>query len=184
MTNIDFNITGTISNGVDPFNGYFENVTINDYALQGGMEFITTWNYPEASVQNELIFNNIEVFSSNERGIKLSLSVIDYRGPGNLTVKNADFKNFYSSDFDINPVAVYVKNNECQPNDDNPQLITFDNVTTSLLNNEVNQNKINIFGVLIDSNLYRKFRIFAQNLDLINHEYSKYRNNVLHRRYE
>ena len=174
ITNIDFNITGTISNGVDPFNGYFENITISDYALQGGMEFITNWNYPEASLQNELIFNNIKVSSSNERGIKLFPFIIDYGGPGNLTVKNADFKNFYSSDFDITASAVYFGNTECQPNDDNPQLITFDNIATSLLNNEVNQNKINIFGVLIEINLYRKFKIYAKNLNLINHEYSKY----------
>ena len=42
MTNVDINVTGTIANGIDPFNGFFENITIDAYGLQRGMEFYTT----------------------------------------------------------------------------------------------------------------------------------------------
>ena len=41
MTNMDINITGNIANGIDPFNGIFENITIDAYGLRGGLEFFT-----------------------------------------------------------------------------------------------------------------------------------------------
>ena len=42
VTNVDINVTGIIANGIDPFNGLFENITIDGYGLQRGMEFYTT----------------------------------------------------------------------------------------------------------------------------------------------
>ena len=42
VTNVDINVTGIIANGIDPFNGLFENMTIDGYGLQRGMEFYTT----------------------------------------------------------------------------------------------------------------------------------------------
>ena len=41
ITNVDINVTGTIANGIDPFNGFFENITIDAYGLQRGMDFFT-----------------------------------------------------------------------------------------------------------------------------------------------
>ena len=41
MTNMDINITGNIANGIDPFNGVFENITIDAYGLRGGLLFYT-----------------------------------------------------------------------------------------------------------------------------------------------
>ena len=41
ITNVDINVTGIIANGIDPFNGLFENITIDAYGLQRGMEFST-----------------------------------------------------------------------------------------------------------------------------------------------
>ena len=97
MTNMDINITGVIANGIDPFNGVFENITIDAYGLRGGLEFLTVWNYPEASLQNELYYDNIKVIKSGATNLEFSAGMIDYQGPGNMTVKNSDFIEFYNA---------------------------------------------------------------------------------------
>ena len=97
MTNMDINITGNIANGIDPFNGFFENMTIDTYGLRGGLEFFTVWNYPEASVKNELYYDNIKVIKSGATNLEFSAGMIDYQGPGNMTVKNSDFIEFYNA---------------------------------------------------------------------------------------
>ena len=40
MTNMDINITGIILSSADPFNGFFENITIDAYGLKQGFEII------------------------------------------------------------------------------------------------------------------------------------------------
>ena len=97
MTNMDINITGNIANGIDPFNGIFENITIDAIGLSGGLLFYTAWNYPEASLQNELYYDNIKIIKSGAENLQSSATMIDYQGPGNLTVKNSDFAEFYNS---------------------------------------------------------------------------------------
>ena len=42
LTNVDINVTGIIANGIDPFKDLFENMTIDGYGVERGMEFYTT----------------------------------------------------------------------------------------------------------------------------------------------
>ena len=39
LTNSDINVTGIIMNSADPFNGFFENITIDAYGLKDGFSF-------------------------------------------------------------------------------------------------------------------------------------------------
>ena len=97
MTNIDMNITGTIMNSADPFNGVFENITIDSQGLRDGFVFVLDCNYPEASLVNELYFNYIKVFASKEIQLADQPNMIFYQGPGNFTILNSDFIDHYTS---------------------------------------------------------------------------------------
>ena len=88
LTNVDINVTGIIANGIDPFKGLFENMTIDGYGVERGMEFYTTCNYPEASLTSEMVYNNIKLVMSSDRTIPFSPSMIEYQGPGNMTIQN------------------------------------------------------------------------------------------------
>ena len=169
MTNMDINITGTIANGIDPFNGFFENITIDAYALRRGMEFQTLWDYPEATLQSELLFNNIKTIRSSDTSILFSPNIIMYFGPGNMTIKNSDFTEFFNTVVEVRPTLGYVKQGGCQPNDGIIQTIIFDNVTTSVLDNP-QANRFNVLILSASGNLYRDIKAFVQNSTFVNYE--------------
>ena len=89
MTNIDFNITGTILIATDPFNGVFENITIDTFRLFKGFEIVSiNCNYPEALLQNDVLFNNIRAITAREETVPFNSLIMDYTGPGNVTTSN------------------------------------------------------------------------------------------------
>ena len=171
ITNVDINVTGIIANGIDPFNGLFENITIDAYGLQRGMEFYTSCNYPEASLQNAVEFNNIKAIMSSDRTILSSPSIIEYQGPGNMTVKNSDFSEFYNNIVELRKTLGYFMQEVCAPNDGLVQLFTFDNITTSALDNEVDTTKFNNFVLTFDTTLYRNIKTYIENSQFVNHEH-------------
>ena len=168
ITNVYINVTGIVMAGNDPFNGFFENITLDTYRLRGWFSFIISWNYPEAVVKNEIIFNYIKVVTTNDRPHSFTPTIVSYQGPSNITVKNSDFIDFYASTSDSSGTLLYYKDNNCQPNDDLVQTFTLDNITTSILENSNSRDRFSILAALLNFNLYRSFKTYAMNLHNLN----------------
>ena len=62
----------------------------------------------------------------------------------------------------------------CAPNDDLLHLFIFDNLTTSTLNNEVDQNRFNILVMSFETTLYRKVENYVTNSHFVNHDYYQF----------
>ena len=99
--------------------------------------------------------------------------MIDYQGPGNMTVKNTDFTEFYNTAIDIQETLGYIMETECQPDDGLVQIFKFDNLTISVTDNP-GGNKFNAFVLAMDVALYRNIKNFVQNSNFVNYEYSIY----------
>ena len=99
--------------------------------------------------------------------------MIDYQGPGNMTVKNTDFTEFYNTAIDIQETLGYIMETECQPDDGLVQIFTFDNLTISVTDNP-GGNKFNAFVLAMDVALYRNIKNFVQNSNFVNYEYTIY----------
>ena len=170
MTNIDMNITGTIMNSADPFNGVFENITIDSHGLRDGFSFVLNCNYPEASLVNELYFNYIKVFTSKDRQFVDQPNMIFYQGPGNVTILNTDLINHYASFSEYKATFRISKDGLCQPTDGVLQTTMMDNITTSLPNNSIPGSKMNPLAVMLDLSFYRIFKNSYYNQRYINFE--------------
>ena len=94
--------------------------------------------------------------------MEFSSTMIDYQGPGNMTVKNTDFTEFYDTVVDVKETLSYIMVHECQPNDGVGQIFTFENLTISVADN-LDGNKYNIFVLSLDATLYRNIKTFVQN---------------------
>ena len=92
------------------------------------------------------MLNNVRVITSSDRTILFSPSIILYQGPGNLTVKNSDFTEFYNLVVEARATIAYISVNDCHPDDEITQLLDFDNVTTSTLNYEATRDRFSIIG--------------------------------------
>ena len=178
MTNININITGTLMNSGDPFNGFFENLTIDAYGMSSGFFIFLDCNYPEASLQNEVIFNYIKVIMSSDRTISINPNIIVYQGPGNASLSNSDYSDFYSTLSDTKATNIFLKDAACQPDDDLVQTFTYDNTTLSLIDNESVGVRTNVNVFLLTTNLYRTFEGYVRNDHYINYENSAF--TILH----
>ena len=89
MSNIDINITGVLFSTIDPFNGLFENITLDTFRLYRGFSiFSLNCNYPEASLQGEVLFNNIRSINTREDIAPFNRYLMEYTGPANVTTSN------------------------------------------------------------------------------------------------
>ena len=96
--------------------------------------FDISWNYPEANLMNEVIFNNISAFYSKTKVNYEWPKIIHYQGPGNITAKNLNFGEYYSSYDVYKPTVFITTSREWTPNDNIEQLFTFDEATFSIQN--------------------------------------------------
>ena len=168
MTNIDMNVTGIILKSGDPFNGLFENITIDSYGLIEGFDIILNCNYPEASLQNEVIFNYIKATTSGNRQVSLNPQIVNYQGPGNATVSNSDYVDFFTLVQNLKATNVFYKDGFCQPDDDLLQTFTFDNTTLSLINEDLVEGRETANVMILSTNLYRKFEGYVKNDHYVN----------------
>ena len=170
MTNIDINITGSLMNSGDPFNGHFENLTIDAYGMSYGFFILLDCNYPEASLQNEVIFNYMKVIMSSDRTITINPNIIVYQEPGNASLSNSDYSNYYSTLSDTKATNIFMKDAACQPDDDLVQTFTYDNTTLSLIDNESIGVRLSVDSFLLTTNLYRTFEGYVKNGHYVNFE--------------
>ena len=168
MTNIDMNVTGIILEAGDPFNGFFENITIDSYGLIEGFDIILNCNYPEASLQNNVLFNYIKVTTSGERQVSLNPRIVRYQGPGNATLSNSDYVDFFTLVQNLKATNVFLKDELCQPDDDLLQTFTFDNTTLSLINEDFDEGRETANVMVLTANLYRTFEGHVINDHYIN----------------
>ena len=170
MTNMDINITGTLMNSADPFNGLFEHITIDAYGLLSGFFIFQTCNYPEASLQNEVVFNYIKVIMSSDRTLAINPNIVFYQGSGNATLTNSDYVDFYSTVTNIRATNLFLKDGACQPDDDLLQTFTFDNTTLSLVDNNFIGERTTANAMVLTTNLYRNVEGYVKNDHYINFE--------------
>ena len=175
MTNMDINVTGALMNANDPFNGFFENITIDAYGLTEGFNTILNCNYPEASLQNEVRFNYVTAFVSFFReNIPLSPQVIYYQGPGNATISNSYQADFSSIIIVVTATNYFYRDAICQPDDDLLQIYTMDNITISLIENDFVGGRQSANVMNFPDNLYRKIEAYMINDNYFNFEESTF----------
>ena len=156
MRNANLSLTGSVLLTADPMNGYFDSITLDTYRLIDGFAFLITWNYPEADLINEVYFNNFTGYKSATRTIYGSPRLIHYRGPGNFTVNNVDFTNYYSKFADGKATIFVDTSSDCQPNDGVVQNLNFNGGYWSLVNNPNLDPLFNWLGMFLDLSIYRK----------------------------
>ena len=71
----------------------------------------------------------------------------------------------------------------CAPNDGLIQLFTFDNITTSTLNNEVDKSRYNILVITFETTLYRKIENYVKNSHFLNHDHFQFAFIYFHAQY-
>ena len=165
ISNSVINVTGTVAISSEPLNGLFENVTIDTYGLREGIDFSISCNYPEASLVNEINFNNLKVITSSERTLFSNPSIVFYSGPGNISVSNSDLTGYYCTLNDVRGTIFYIRSGNCQPDDDILQTHTLNNVSTSSPDLDSRQDRFNILVIVTIDNLYRRLKTYAIGLN-------------------
>ena len=118
--------------------------------------FDASWNYPDAALMNEVIFNNISAFYTKTKVNYQWPRIIHYQGPGNITAYNLNFTNYYSSYDDYKPTVFITSSQIWVPNDNVEQLFTFDGATFSLQNYSFNIPLVNGVEMSFLYSIYRK----------------------------
>ena len=92
MTNMNIQITGYILYSNDPMSIYVDNSYFQyDYTM-GGFVIETSWNYPEAYINGEVVLNNLTVVDSDTRVSPFIEAILMHSGPQNVTVNNTIMK--------------------------------------------------------------------------------------------
>ena len=103
---MEFHLSGLILKSFSPLSLYVKNVYIDFYALMGGFVITANCNYPEASKQNTILLSNVTAENSQEGIVALTNGVLSYSGPGNVTVKNSNFRIFSLLKYDENVLDI------------------------------------------------------------------------------
>ena len=127
-------ITGFILLSKDPMSLHFENTIVDFHATMGGFVMQIGWNYPEAYVHGTILINNVTWDNMVIRTAPYRQSLLIEDGPENITVSNSIIKFYGSTSEDRCQVEKHL-NSLWMPDDDSPQIVTFDNNYWSLPTN-------------------------------------------------
>lgn len=83
---------GIYTNRIIGTNIAVDNVTIDAYNSPFGFIYVTECNFPEASGENEIVFNNLHVYNSRTRITLLTNDFISNMGNANLTIAHSTFE--------------------------------------------------------------------------------------------
>ena len=125
--------------------------------------FNIPWNYPEAILTNEVVFDNITAFYAQPKATYEWPRIIYYQGPGNITATNLDFEGYYSSYSDYKSTIFITTSQICQPNDDSIQKLFFDTVALSLQNYSIGIPLFNGIDASLQFSIYRRKMINLSN---------------------
>ena len=117
MTNMSIIITGFILYSYDPMSLYVQNIYIlYDHTL-GGFIIDTTWNYPEAYLNGNIVIDNMTAVDSHDRPAPFLQAVLLHTGSENVTVNNTVMKIWTSLTNDRGQLEKHLTS-ECNPQDD------------------------------------------------------------------
>jgi hypothetical protein len=133
-------VTGNYIRTSEPLNLVVVNVNIDTYGLYNGFVlYYISCNYPEAYQTPIVYFENLTVVTSTDRKIINNPQIVSTSIPANVTYRNVDITDFYSTlsyrapTFDMKVVPV------CIPDDGLVQLLEFTNLTFGLTENDSGQ---------------------------------------------
>ena len=156
INNSYFNISGHILRVLYPVNAKIQNVQIDASRIENGFMFDISWNYPEASLENEVSFYNISAFYAQQKETYEWPEIIYYQGPGNITAKYLKFSDYYSSYEDYKSTIFVTTSQACQPNDNQIQLFNFDEASFSLKDYPFHIPLFNGIEMSLQFSIYRK----------------------------
>ena len=93
---MDFEITGTLLQAIDPMNVYIDSVTVETYHLISVFNMITLCNYPEAYLTPIIQVNNLKGIRSNVDATEVPPPFFMYGGPGNTTINTLDLRTLFN----------------------------------------------------------------------------------------
>ena len=136
----------------DPANVYLDNIYVDTDHLTTAFSFYPDWNYPEAFLTPVLVMENMTFYSSD--GITSSRpKCLEYKLPGNVTVRNIDLTTAYNQASDGDSHFVVNTDPEWAPNDGLIRNVEMHETKLSLQNNDA-RTKTNLLvigvGVTID----------------------------------
>ena len=106
--------------------------------------------------------------------IIVSPNIVAYRGPGNATVSNSDYSEYYSTLLAIKATNIFVRDSACQPDDDLLQTFTLDNTTLSLVDNDFQGERMSVNALLLTTESYRAVEAYVKNDHYVNVENSAF----------
>jgi hypothetical protein len=106
IKNIDFIISGYLFESFDPLSMNVQNIDVDFYKMLGRFVFLTTCNYPEANLANDVTFENITVHNSQTKTVTTQSSFISFSSGANFTLSNADVSLYTTNIESISPIKL------------------------------------------------------------------------------
>lgn len=169
MENLFVNVTWSLVMSSDPMNGYFRNITVDIYKTREIFELYAPCNFPEASIKNEIILDDIKIVESNFKLFTELVNFIAYSGPGNLTIRNVDSRDFYGFSTLRYASIIMLGSGNCLPQDDLVQKFTLENMELSLKNRGNKYTMMNSIVSIFGSTILRKAVTNATNIRYIDY---------------
>ena len=122
FSNMNVQITGYIMYSLDPMSLYVENSYFQyDYTM-GGFVMESSWNYPEAYINGNVVLNNLTVVDSDTRYAPFMQAILMHAGSENVTVNNTIMKIWTSLANDKGQIEKHLTT-DCNPQDNAVQIV-------------------------------------------------------------
>ena len=163
LINIDFKLTMTIMISNHPLDFIAQNIKIIDvYNLNSGFLFQAQWNYNEASLIGDILFNKLAFTYESDKLFKFKTGqFINIYAPANVTISNSVFNLEYAS-VEGYDVFLLEDNGDCSPDDSITQSISIVN-NTFVFNGDYDEGFNNIRIAFNDANKRNKTILIDNN---------------------
>ena len=168
ISDLSIKISGSILSTEDPMNLWVSNVEIDYSDMSFGFNILSAWDDIGSNLQNEIVFENVSVFYSQQQNRAISKSFISVAGPANLTIVDSSIQIGSSTSTPFPPVQ-FNTITSWNPNDSLTQILLISN-TTFGFEQDSEMSRFTQVTVNIGSTYYREVVInihdnFYQSLD-------------------